>query len=97
MERVATGIMDPWMYAATEHVDLRCMYETGYPYITVYIDGLVECSDHRILHSLYYAGGELRTSQAFVCSLGAERIDVINVHAPSGTKTCKTPPNATSY
>ena len=42
MEYMATGIMNAWTYAATEHVDLRCMYETGFPYMTVYIDGARE-------------------------------------------------------
>ena len=71
MEQMATETMDAWKDAATEHVRLRSMFKTGFPYMTVYIDGPMECSDHRILHGLYDAGGEPRTAQTFVCSLGA--------------------------
>ena len=78
--------------AATEHIHLRCMFTTGEPYMTIYTDGPIRCSDHRILSHLYYAGGQARTAQAFVCSFpGGESTEVINVHAPSGRLTLKDP------
>ncbi len=74
--------------AATEHIHLCCMFTTGEPYMTIYIDGPIRCTDHRILHNLYYAGEQTRTAQAFVCSFpGGESTEVINVHAPSGSQT----------
>ncbi len=58
--------------------------------MTIYVSGPFQCSDHQILHDLYYAGGEARTAQAFVLSgPGGGSIDVINVHAPSGIKKLK--------
>ena len=84
METIATELMKAWKDAATEHVRLRSMFETGYPYMTVYIDSPIQCSDHRILKDLYDGHGEPRTAQVFVCSLGVDKMDVINVHAPSG-------------
>ena len=75
-----------WTDAATEHIEVRSMFTAGAPYVTIYIDGPIQCSDHRILHALYYAGGEARTAQTFVCSFCGESIDVANVHAPSGTR-----------
>ncbi len=87
MEQVAECVSSAWNDAATEHVKLRSMFTTGAPYMTIYGSGPFQCSDHQILHDLYYAGGEARTAQAFVLSgPGGGSIDVINVHAPSGTK-----------
>ena len=84
MQQVAAQGISAWKGAATEHIQLRSMFTTGAPYMTIYIDGPIRCSDHRILHDLHPARGEARTAQIFVCSLGAESIDVVNVHAPSG-------------
>ena len=86
MEQVAAQAVSAWTDAATEDIQLRSMFTTGAPYVTIYIDGPIRCSDHRILHGLYYAGGEARTAQTFVCSFCGESIDVVNVHAPSGTR-----------
>jgi hypothetical protein len=48
----------------------------------------LRCSDHRILHDLYYTGGQPRTAQTIVCSFPVGRsTDVVNVHAPSGSQT----------
>ena len=48
----------------------------------------LRCSDHRILHDLYYTGGQPRTAQTIVCSFpGGRSTDVVNVHAPSGSQT----------
>ena len=85
MQQVATRSMSAWQDAATEHIQLRSMFTTGSPYMTVYIDGPIQCSDHRILHNLYYAAGEPRDAQTFVCTLfDHESVDMVNVHWPSG-------------
>ena len=85
MQQVATRSMSAWQDAATEHIQLRSMFTTGSPYMTVYIDGPIQCSDHRILHKLYSAAGEARDAQTFVCTLfDHESVDMVNVHAPSG-------------
>ena len=62
-------------------------FEVGAPYMTIYIDGSVQCSCHRILEGLYKAPGLPRTAQTFLCcGPGGVTVDVINVHAPSGKK-----------
>ncbi len=60
MQLFATRIMSAWRDGATEHIQLRSMFTTGSPYMTVYIDGPIRCSNHRILHNLYDADGEPR-------------------------------------
>jgi len=87
MQQVADQTMQAWRDAATEHVQLHCMFEVGAPYMTIYIDGPVQCSCHRILKGLYNAQGLPRTAQTFLCcGPGGVTVDVINVHAPSGKK-----------
>ena len=55
--------------------------------MTIYKHGPIQCSCHRILEDLYYAQGEPRTAQTFLCcGPGGVTVDVINVHAPSGKK-----------
>ena len=86
MQQVADEAMRAWRDAATEHVELSSMFTAGAPYITIFVCGAFQCSDHRILHKLYDADGRPRTAQAFVLSApGGDSIDIINVHAPSGT------------
>jgi hypothetical protein len=90
MQQVADQSIRAWKDAATEHIQLRSMFTTGAPYMTIYIDGSIRCSEYRILRNLYYADGEPRTAQAFVCALpDGEGVDVVNVHAPSGGKKLK--------
>ena len=90
MHQVEDKSINAWKDAATEHVQLRSMFITGAPYMTIYISGAFQCSDQKILHNLYYAAGEARTAQALVLSgPDGSRIDVINVHAPSGTMKLK--------
>ena len=85
MRQVVTQVISAWTAAATEDIQLRSMFTTGAPYVTIYIHGPIRCSDHRILENLYSAGGEARTAQTFGCSLPCgESIDVVNVHAPLG-------------
>ena len=53
--------------------------------MTVYRDGPIQCTSHRILKRLYFAQGLPRTAQTFLChGPGGDTADVINVHAPSG-------------
>ena len=64
------------------------MFQVGAPYMTVYIEGPIQCSDPRTLNDLYYANGESRTAQTFLRrGPGNITVDVINVHAPSGKRT----------
>ena len=87
MQLLADHCIKAWQDAATEHIQLRSMFTTGSPYMTIYIDGPIQCSNHQILRDLYYAGGHAREAQTFVCSFPArESVDVVNVHAPSGTR-----------
>ena len=60
MQQLVNRSMSAWQNAATEHIQLRSMFTTGSPYMTVYIDGPIRCSNHRILHNLYDADGEPR-------------------------------------
>ena len=85
MQQVANETMQAWDNAATEDVQLEYMFEVGAPYMTVYDVCQVQCSCHRILTRLYYARGEPRTAQAFLCcGPGGVTVDIHNVHAPSG-------------
>ena len=53
--------------------------------MTIYQQGPIQCSGHRILRNLYPAQGQPRTAQAFLCTgPGGVTVDIINVHAPSG-------------
>ena len=90
MLQVVDQVEWAWTGAATEDIQLRSMFTAGAPYVTIYIDGPIRCSDHRILHNLYYAGGEPRTAQTFGCSFPCgDSIDVVNVHAPAGKQPLK--------
>ena len=52
--------------------------------MTMYQQGPIQCSGHRILRNLYYTG-QPRTAQTFLCTgPGGVTVDIINVHAPSG-------------
>ena len=81
--------------AATEHC-LQGYHVVGEPYMTVFRSDLVACSDFRMLHGLYWAGSQPRSAQHFLVRQhateqlrGDDGIDVVNVHAPSGTATLK--------
>ena len=88
MQEVESQCMHAWKKAATEHFELRSMFQVGAPYMTIYKDGPIQCSDHRILKDLYAAGEQPRTAQTFLCcGPGGGTVDVINVHAPSSKKT----------
>ena len=74
--------------AAAEHVEF--LQTPDKPYLTAYRTDRVTCSHYRILSDLYPAQGSERTAQHFLVTpagTGAEEsINVINVHAPSGTQ-----------
>ena len=44
MQQVADQSMQAWKEAATEHFELRSMFEVGAPYMTIYKDGPIRCS-----------------------------------------------------
>jgi hypothetical protein len=74
--------------AAAEHVEF---FQTpGKPYLTAYRTDHVTCEHYSMLSNLYDAQRSERTAQHFLVTpagTGAEEsINVINVHAPSGTK-----------
>ena len=86
MKQVAEECLKAWRRAAGEHLELTSMFQVGEPYMTVYRNGLTQCTSHRILQDLYCAQGRPRTAQTFLCrGPGGDTADVINVHAPSGT------------
>ena len=86
MQQVADQTMQAWHDAATEQVELHSMFEVGAPYMTIYDEIKVQCSSHRILKHLYHAQGRSRTAQTFLCcGPGGVTVDIINVHAPSGS------------
>ena len=72
---------------AAEHVEI--LQTPGQPYLTAYRKDRATCSGYRILSHLYAARGSSRTAQHLLATpvdTGAEEsINVINVHAPSGT------------
>ena len=53
MQQAADQSMQAWKEAATEHFELRSMFQVGAPYMTIYIEGSIQCSCHRILKDLY--------------------------------------------
>ena len=88
MQQVLHQCIQAWKEAATEHFELRSMFQVGAPYMTIYKDGAIHCSCHRILKDLYNARDLPRTAQTFLCrGPGDVTVDVINVHAPSGKQT----------
>ena len=90
MQKLEAEVVSAWQNAATEHIQLCSMFTTGSPYMTVYIDGPIHCSNHQMLQNLYLGKEEPRVAQTFVCSMpDGESIDVINVHAPSGINRLK--------
>ena len=53
--------------------------------MTIYQQGPIQCSGHRIFSNLYSAQGLPRTAQTLLCTgPGGVTVDIINVHAPSG-------------
>ena len=87
MQQVAEQSMHTWKEAANEDFELSSMFQLGAPYMTIYIDGSIQCSCQRILKDLYYAGGQPRIAQTLMCcGAGGVTVDLTNAHAPSGNK-----------
>ena len=87
MQQVAHQCIHAWKETRTEEVEIRSMFEVGAPYMTIYKEGPIQCLEPRTLKDLYYAHGETRTAQTFLCrGPGNITVDVINVHAPSGKR-----------
>ena len=86
MQEIAKTIQKAWKTHATEHFRLRFLFTADAPYMTAYNEVQVQCTEHRILRNIYGAQRQPRTAQMFLC-LGPDgsSVDVINVHAPSGT------------
>ena len=56
MQQVSGQSMHAWTGAATEHFELRSMFQAGAPYMTIYKDGAIQCTCHRILENIHSAG-----------------------------------------
>ena len=73
--------------AATEH-GVEFLFQDNLPYLTAYRPDLLRCTQLTAIHDLYHSGGCPRTAQLFlatpICASDAG-INIINVHAPSGS------------
>ena len=89
MSAMAQAMREAWEGAATEHPVISFLFEDDAPYLTIWDDSRCNCTHGRILEKVYYVPGHRRTAQAFLCTMPGdtdeEGIDVVNVHAPSGT------------
>ena len=52
MQQVSDTIMHAWNGAATEHFELRSMFQAGAPHMTICKDGAIQCSRRRILENI---------------------------------------------
>ena len=91
MRQMATECTQAWENAATEHVNLRSLFEVGQPYMTIYNHGPITCSCHRILGNLYHVEGQPRTAQTVLCcGPGGVTVDVIKeMQAPEALPNTK--------
>ena len=86
MQEIAKTIQKALQNHATEHFRLRSLFTANAQYMTAYDELRVQCAEHRILRNLYSAQRQPRTAQMFLCrGPDGSSVDVINVHAPSGT------------
>ena len=78
-----------WQEAATERTAISFFFEDDAPYLTIWDDNRCKCTHGRTLKKVYNVPGHQRTAQAFLITMPGEGdeegIDVVNVHAPSGT------------
>ena len=77
--------------AAKEH-GVEFLYTDGEPYLSAYRPDMITCTAHTTMQDLYLAGGEPRTAQHFLATPacgGYSGANIINVHAPSGTRRLK--------
>ena len=86
---MAQAMREAWEEAATEHPAISFLFEDDAPYLTIWDANLCKCTHERIVENVYNVRGHRRTAQAFLCTMPGdtdeEGIDVVNVHAPSGT------------
>ena len=86
---MAQAMREAWEEAATEHPAISFHFEDDAPYITIWDANLCKCTHERILENIYNVQGHRRKAQAFLCTMPGdtdeEGIDVVNVHAPSGS------------
>ena len=96
MQEITNTIQKVWRSHATEDFRLRFLFIAHAPYMTAYNELQVQCTEHRILRNIYGARRQPRTAQMFLC-LGPDgsSVDVINVHAPSGTPRLTDAPRKT--
>ena len=89
MSVMAQTMTEAWEWAATEHPEISALFEDDAPYLTLWDANLCRCTHGRILQDVYDVTGHRRTAQAFLCTMPGDTdedgIDVVNVHAPSGT------------
>ena len=89
MSAMAQAMKKAWEEAATERTAISFLFEDDAPYLTIWDDNRCKCTHGRILKNVYHVPGHRRTAQAFLSTLPGEGdeegIDVVNVHAPSGT------------
>ena len=86
---MAQAMREAWEGVATEHPAISFHFEDDAPYLTIWDANLCTCTHERILDNVYNVRGHRRKAQAFLVKMPGdtdeEGIDVVNVHAPSGT------------
>ena len=89
ISEMANAMREAWERAATEPPEISFLFEDDAPYLTLWDANRCECKHGRILKDVYDVPKQRRTAQAFLCTMPGEcdeeGIDVVNVHAPSGT------------
>ena len=89
MSAMAQAMRKAWEEATTEPPAISFLFDDDAPYLTIWDDNRCKCKHGRILKEVYNVPGHRRTAQAFLCTMPGEGdeegIDVVNVHAPSGT------------
>ena len=89
MSAMTDAMRKAWEDAATERPAISFLFKDDAPYLTIWDDNRCKCTHGRILKNVYNVPGHRRMAQAFLCTIPGESdeegIDVVNVHAPSGT------------
>ena len=90
VEAMVDAMRNAWEEAATKHPAISFLFEDDAPYLTIWDDNRCKCTHGRILRKVYDVRGHRRTAQAFLLNTlpgesDEEGIDVVNVHAPSGS------------
>ena len=89
MSVIVQAMREAWEEAATEYPAISFHFEDDAPYLTIWDANLCKCTHERILENVYNVQDHQRKAQAFLYTMPGdtdeEGIDVVNVHAPSGT------------